>query len=48
MWSVISMTEPGGMSGSSEPAALVRISLSMPMPASASSAGRMTAALPCS
>ena len=27
MWSVISMTEPGAMSGSSEPAALVRISL---------------------
>ena len=41
MWSVISITEPGPISGSSEPAALVRISFSMPMPASTSSAGRI-------
>ena len=46
MWSVISMMEPGRISGFRLPAALVRISVSIPAPFSISIAGRMTAALP--
>ena len=43
MWSAISISSPGGMSGRNEPAALVRISRSAPSAFSASSGARITA-----